>query len=410
MLEPVPFTIVIPTRDNAESCRKVLEQLVDQGEQSGRGLRVVFLVNDTSAAMTSGLQEAIAGERFVGLRPTLLYATQNWPTVEENIRHTLGERLDQVDEHFLIVGNSDSVNLSALREAQQYLVEHALDLLLIGVLNRETYEGRAVRQMYSTPRHLHPKNRLPAAKTHGKHVFADAMHDYGPVDYLAYIGCQIYTKPFFRAMMIVQAGLAEPVYSIPLACLQLALQEEWSYGFWPDVVALRVDHLQYGANSGEQPPEWWVVRQRTERGLSPHLLLAVLSSSLQLSASAFEALVNASTVSIVRGQPQYVYSNLLHLLVQQICAYTRQGALDARQRYSDAELADIVAFGERLAAANLKMDPEQQRLMSAWLRQFLRAGDFSEPQKIEELLSPMATILNWLDGRPQMERWVAQLL
>jgi hypothetical protein len=410
MPESSSITIVVPTRDHAENCRKVLHQLVEQGEVPGMGVRVVFLVNDTNAKESTGLREAIADERFAKLNPLLLYARQNWPTVEENIRHTLGEHIDQVDEHFLIVGNSDLVNLRALQEARLYQMEHALDLLLIGVLNREMHDGKTMRQMYSTPRHLSGKNRLPGEKTHGKDVYADAIRDYGPVDYLAYIGCQIYTKRFFEAMSRGQTRLAEAVYSIPLACLELAAEGEWRFGFYPEVVAVRVDHLQYGPNAADQPPDWWVVRQRTDRGLSPHLLLAVLSTSLQLSAKTFEVLVNAQTVAVARGVPQYVFSNLLYLLVQQISAYVGQAPADASLRYSSGELADIVAFGERLGAVELGMPAEQQRLMGAWLQQFVRAGDFSEPGRIQELLSPAATILSWLDGRPQMERWIAQLL
>lgn len=403
------FTIVIPTRDNVETCKLVLEQLVRQGAQNGFDLRIVFLVNDTTSGSTSALHDVLAEERFAQFRPVLLYARQNWPSVEENIRYTLGENLTAVDEHFLIIGNSDTVNLSELKEANEYMIEHQLALLLIGVMNREVYRGQAVRQLYATPRHLNPKNRLPAEKTHGSDVFRSAMADYGPVDYLAYIGCQIYTKAFFREMCGMQAVLSEAVYSIPLASLELTSTREWAVGFWPAVVVVRVDHLQYGANSAQQPQDWWVARQRTERGLSNHLMLAVLSSSLQLSSGAFETLVNSFTVSIARGKPQYIFANLLYLLVQQICGYVQHAAEDSRLKYSATELSDIARFAERLGSARLGMPVEQQKLMSQWLCVFGRLGDRANPPKVEELLSPAATILSWLDGRAGMERWVAQL-
>src|SRR5512140_1271576 len=157
------FTIVVPTRDDPARCQQLLEGLIRDNAQAGLALHAVFLVNDTGAGATNRLQETISNEAFASLQPRLLHADRNFPTVEENIRHTLGANLDAVDNQFLVIGNSDQVNLGALGDAVAYLRKHQLDLLLVGVMNREVHEGKPVRQLYTTPRHLNPKNRLAAS-------------------------------------------------------------------------------------------------------------------------------------------------------------------------------------------------------------------------------------------------------
>lgn len=404
------FTIVVPTRDDPVRCQHMLEYLIQQNTHSELSIRAVFLVNDTGADATNRLQEAISAGQFASLQPRLLQARQNFPTVEENIRHTLGGNLDAVDEHFLIVGNSDQVDLGALRGAIAYLRDHRLDLLLVGVNNREIYEGKPVRQLYSTPRHLNPKNRLAPGSCHGKDTFSDAIADYGPVDYLAYIGCQIYTKKFFRELCRIQSELSEPLYSIPVASLELSTRQDWDIGFYPDVVVTRIDHLQYGANSAQQPPDWWVFRSRTDRGLSRHILLAVISNSSYLSPSAFKTLVNSHTVSIPRGCPQYIFSNFLFSFVQQACNSVRLADKDATLRYCTSELCDIVKFGKRLGETEIGLPSDRQALISAWLQLFGVIGDYSQTDKITELMSSSSAILTLLDGRPGMERWISQLI
>src|ERR1017187_10039607 len=99
------FTIVVPTRDDPGRCTQLLDSLIQQGTQVGFALRVVFLVNDTGTDVTGQLDKTISHERFSSLQPRLLHATRNHLTVEENILHTLGDNLDVVDEHFLIIGN-----------------------------------------------------------------------------------------------------------------------------------------------------------------------------------------------------------------------------------------------------------------------------------------------------------------
>jgi hypothetical protein len=403
------FTIVIPTRDNPASCEQVLDALLLESAGIDLPLRVTFLVNDTGASATSRLEETIGEGRFATLRPRFLRAERNHPTVEENIRHTLGANLDAVDEHFLIIGNSDHVHLGVLRDAAQYLRKHQLDLLLVGVINCEVYEGKTARQFYATPRHLNPKNRLRAGSSYGKDIFSDVMMDYGPVDYLAYIGCQIYSKAFFRAMCAVQAALPEPLYSIPVATLELTTRQQWVVGFFPEVVVTRIDHLQYGENSAQQPPDWWVVRSRTDRGLSGDLLCSVITNSLQLSPEAFATLVNSQMVAMSRGQSQYVFWNFLFVLVKQISHRVRDALSHAPLRYSAGELQDIVAFGHRLSAVDIGLSAPESATICAWLQYFGLIGDYSDPDMIRKLISGLGLVLTLLDSRSGMERWIASL-
>lgn len=403
------FTIVVPTRDDPIRCQHMLESMV-QNTHPELSIRVVFLVNDTGSDATNRLEKTISAGQFASLQPRLLRATRNFPTVEENIRHTLGGSLDAVDEHFLIIGNSDQVDLDALRGAIGDLRDHQLDLLLVGVNNCETYEGKPVRKLYATPRHLNPKNRLVPGGCHGKNTFSAAMTDYGPVDYLAYIGCQIYTKRFFRDLCRVQSDLPEPLYSIPVGSLELSTRQDWDIGFHPGVVVTRIDHLQYGANSSQQPPDWWVFRSRTDRGLSRHILLAVISNSLHLSPSAFKTLANSHLVSIPRGCPQYFFSNFLFSFVQQACNGVRCAPKDATLRYCTSELCDIVKFGRRLGEIEIGLSADKQALISAWMQLFGVIGDYTHPAEITQLMSASAAVLTLLDERPGMERWISQLV
>ena len=386
-----------------------MDSLLAQTMPEELRVRVVFLVNDTRADAFALLEEAAGEERFRSLEPQLLQARQNWPTVEENIRHTLGEQLDAVDEYFLIVGNSDVVDLEALSKAVRYLAQHELELLLIGVLNREVYLGNPVRQLYTTPRHLNPKNRLAATACHGESVFADAVHDYGPVDYLAFIGCQIYAKSFFQEMCAVQVELLEPLYSIPMATLEATTRRACRVGFWPEVVVTRIDHLQGGPDSGEQAAGWWVVKQRMDRKLSNHLMFSVLSSSLRVSAPAFGVFVNSQSVSMPRGRSQYVFSNTLFNLVQQICTYVRFGRENPAMRYSSMELKEIVCFGVRLQTIPTGLQASHQELICRWLMQFGSIEGYEDQCSIEQLLAPSEAVLKLLDMRPGTERWIAQL-
>jgi hypothetical protein len=408
MLDFDSFTLVIPTRDNPELCRQVLERLIAENSAIGMPLRVTFLVNDTGEGANELLDRTIAEERFSVLQPQLLRAKQNYPTVEENIRHTLGPNLDSIDEHFLIIGNSDQPNLPQLHVAVQYLRQHQLDLLLVGVINREVYEGKPVRQLYATPRHMNPKNRLGPGSAFGPTIFADAISDYGPVDYLAYIGCQIYTKKFFREMCRVQEELAEPVYSIPLACLELTSRQDWTVGFFPEIVVTRVDHLQYGPDSGQQSPNWWVTRARTDRGLSDHIFLSVISSSLQLCDAAFSTLVNSHMIATQRGSSRYLFSNFLFNAVEQLGGYLQSSQKSESCRYSAKELADIVEFGARLRAVDIGLSEQRREMIGIWLRHFSDVQGYSNPETIEKLVSGAVAILTLLNARAGMERWVAQ--
>jgi hypothetical protein len=410
MLDFDSFTLVIPTRDNPELCRQVLEQLIAENSAIGMPLRVTFLVNDTGDGADESLDRTVAEERFSVLQPQLLRAKQNYPTVEENIRHTLGPHLDSIDEHFLIIGNSDQPNLQHLHVAVQYLREHQLDLLLVGVLNREMYEGKPVRQLYATPRHINPKNRLGPGRTFGRTIFADAISDYGPVDYLAYIGCQIYTKKFFLEMCRVQEELAEAVYSIPLACLELTSRRDWAVGFFPEIVVTRVDHLQYGPNSGQQGPNWWVIRARTDRGLSDHIFLSVISSSLQLCDKSFNTLVNSQMIAIPRGSSRYLFSNFLFAAVEQLGGYLQSYQKSESCRYAAKELTDIVQFGARLRTVDIGLSEQTREMIGDWLQHFDDVQGYSNSEVIEKLVSGAVAILTLLNARVGMERWVAQQL
>ena len=183
-----------------------------------------------------------------------------------------------MDSHFLIIGDSDRVLLAALPAALRYMWDHDLDLLLVGVLNREVYQGKIIRQHSMTPRHLNSKNRLRGNDSFGNDIFSDAMSDYGPHPYTGDPGCQIYSKGFFRELCPIVAAMPEPLWAIAFGTLELTTQKQCKVGFTPEIVTLRIDHLQYGAHSGEHAPDWWVVRSRTERGLLD--ALAMISNSL----------------------------------------------------------------------------------------------------------------------------------
>lgn len=401
------FTIIIPTRDDPQRCAQLLEQILPQRNQFKLPLQISFLVNDTTTSATSEIEEVIANTRYQTLRPQLFHAGKNYPTVEENIFHTLEQNLDRISEFFLIIGNSDYVDLATLQGALNYMDKQRLDILLIGVLNREMYEGKSIRQLYSSPHHIYSKNYLPHHNTYGPEIFFDAMRDYGPVDYLAYIGCQIYTKNFFHELC--QIKFPEPLYSIPIATLELTIRKKWLIGFFPQVVVTRIDNLQYGPNAAQQPPSWWVQRSRTDRGLSQFFKMSVITNSLSISSEAFSILVNSQEVATPRGTSQYLYWNFLYSFVIQLANSVIASAHDQTWRLCASELQNVVDFGKRLEQVDVGLSVDRCALISTWLQRFDVIGDYSRPEPIQQLISATPDVLRLLDSRPGMERWVTQL-
>jgi hypothetical protein len=283
-----------------------------------------------------------------------------------------------------------------------------MDLLLVGVINREVYEGRLIRQQYVTPRHLDWKNRLSAADNVGGNIFSEAISDYGP-QALGYLGCQIYTKQFFRELCPVMTGMPESLWAIVFGTLELTTLKHWRIGFTPEIVTTRVDRLQYGANSGAYPPDWWVFRSRTDRGFSRHLTLAMITNSLQLSSRPFETLANAQVVSSARGSSQYIFSNFLFMFVEQLRDTTRECFHDRGSRYSWSELQDIVRFGKRLSTVEIGLPEEAHWGVCAWMESFGMVGDYSNAYLVQELVLSADAVLTLLDRRPAMERWIAAL-
>lgn len=396
------FTVVVPTRDGAPACRQLLDLLKKESEAVALDLRVVFLGNDTQASAREAVRAMVTEEKYAALRPAFFQADQEYSSAEENIRYTLGKNLAAVDEHFLIIGNTDQVNLATLRDALQYIDEHQIDLLLVGVINREVYEGKTLRQFDTTPRHFNAKKNLVHAKRcHGTDIFAKSMTDYGPVDYNCFIGAQIYTKAFFIESCAVQETMPEQIYSIPLATLEVTMRKDWNVGFFPEVVSIRIDELEHPVSAG---------RQRTDRGLSNHVFFSAVSNTLNLSPEAFAIVVNSHAVSVRRGMRQYIYSNFLYNFVEQVSNQIRQSSEDAAHRYSASELADIVRFGKRLQQVDIGLPADQRNAICTWLQQFDVLGDLSDQKKIDALLAGSAPVLRLLNSRPDMERWVAQML
>jgi hypothetical protein len=402
------ITIVVPTRDDPDSCIELLIALMVDNVHLALSIHVLFLVNDTTERHTDLLLKVASDGCFSPLRPRLLRTSSDFLTCEESILDTLGQNLDEVDSHFLIIGNSDRVILTALPAALQSMRDHELDLLLVGVMNREVHQGKVIRQHSTTPRHLNPKNRLSADESIGHEIYSDAMSDYGP-EALGYLGCQIYSKEFFRELCPVMAAMPEPLWAIVFSTLELTTQKQWKVGYTPEIVAMRIDCLQYGANSGEHPPDWWVVRSRTERGLSKHLILAMIANSLQLSQRPFEILVNAQVVVSLRGSSQYVFSNFLYMFVEQLRNVARDCLGDRDYQYSWSELRDIVRFGKRLKTVETGLPGEERACISAWLQSFGAIGDYSNARILQELMASADSVLTLLDRRPAMERWIASL-
>jgi hypothetical protein len=403
------LTIVVPTRDDPESCKELLIALMVQNVHLALPLRVVFLANDTMECHTDLLQQLVSSNCFVSLQPRLLRARQNFLTCEESILDTLAANMDAVDDHFVIVGNTDRVVLAALPGALEYIRAHKLDLLLVGVMNREVHLGKIIRQVYMTPRHLNPKNRLGAANCVGPAIFSDAMSDYGPEAYTGYLGCQIYTRRFFCELRPIVAAMPEPLWAIALGTLELTTQKHWRVGYTPEVVTMRVDHLLYGPNSGEHPPDWWPIRSRMRRGFSKHLTLTWITNSLRLSSGAFQILVNAQVVISPRGSYRYIFSNFLYRFVEQVRDLTRLSFQDRGYRYSASELQDVVSFGKRLRDVEIGLPAEQHAFVSTWLEHFAMIKDYSNLRAINDFIQGADTVLMLLDRRPGMERWFAHL-
>jgi len=405
-----PFTIVVPTRDNPVNCRHMMDVLVRENAQLGLPIHIVFLLNNSGVDGNKELQNTISDKCFASLEPRILRAARNFSTMEENIFHTLGDNLDAVDEHFVIIGDSDQVNLTSLPGALEFLRVHQIDLLLVGAINREMYEGKPIRQIYFVPRHLNPKNRLGAGSCHGKDIYSDAFADYGPDGFISYPGCQIYTKRFFKQLCGVVAEFPEPLYTTAVATLELTMRQECAVGFWPEVVVTRIDHLLYGPDTDQQPPNWWIPQSRMNRGLSQHVILSIISNSLRLSPAAFSILVNCQMVSNRRAAPQYIFTNFLFSFVEQIRNVYKNCPDDRTWHYSAQELRDIVTFGERLGSVDIGLPAEHRALISQWLQHFEVIGDYSNPSDVRELMSGANMVLELLDRRPGMDRWVAQLL
>jgi hypothetical protein len=403
------LTIVVPTRDDPDSCIELLIALMVDNVHLALSLQVLFLANDTVERHTALLDKVVCDPCFSPLQPRLLRASRNFLTCEESILDTLGNNLDAADSYFIIIGNSDRVMLAAVPAALHYMQEHALDLLLVGVINREVHQGKTVRQQSMTPRHLNSKNRLNANDCFGSDIFSDAMSDYGPEAYAGYLGCQIYSKEFFRELCPIVAAMPEPLWALAFGTLELTTQKEWRVGYTPEILAVRVDRLLYGADSGEHPPDWWPIRSRTERGFSKHLTLAMISNSLQLSSAPFETLVNAQLVTSCRGSSQYEFSNFLFVFVEQFRNLARECSRDRGYQYSWNELQDIIRFGKRLRTVETGLPAEEHAYISAWLQSFGVIADYSNPENLHRLMISADAVLTLLDRRPGMERWVASL-
>jgi hypothetical protein len=191
--------------------------------------------------------------------------------------------------------------------------------------------------------------------------------------------------------------------------LELTSQKQWRVGYTPEILAMRVDRLLYGADSGEHPPDWWPIRARTERGFSKHLTLAMITNSLQLSPAPFETLVNAQLVTSRRGSSQYEFSNFLFVFVEQFRNLARECSRDRGYQYSLSELQDIIRFGKRLQTVETGLPAEEHACLSAWLQGFGVIADYSNPENLHRLIATADAMLTLLDQRPGMERWVASL-
>ena len=280
--------------------------------------------------------------------------------------------------------------------------EQRVDLLLVGLMNCESWEKKIIRALYTTPRHFYRRNFLSQDNCTGPGIFGDVMLDYGPVDYLAYIGCQIYTKPFFKELCGIK--ISDPLYSLPLGTLELSERHKYNIGFYHDVVLHRIDVLNFGPTDGRNPPDWWVEKSRTLRGLSANLSMAVVSGSRDLSDSAFAKLANANTVAIRRAEPVYIYWNFLSSIIRQFLGTFIQSQKDPTHRYAPSEVADIVHFGARLEKVDLRMPDGNQAKLCDWLKRFgVTAG--SDIPAIQQWIMESAPVFAAADARPQTGLW-----
>jgi hypothetical protein len=406
----IPCSIVVPTRDDPQRCVTLLEDLLSQLEAHPLELNVVFLVNDSSpdAAAVEAFEACVFAERFKALRPTLLRASDNHPTVEENIRWTLGFKLDSVAEYFLIVGNSDRVQLGALRDALRSCVETDSDLVLVGVINREIYGGMPMRQLYATPRYPHGDNRLRGQVESGPDVFHRAMLDYGPVDYLAFIGCQLYRKSFFVSMTGIQDRLYEPLYSLPMATLATAASGAFRVLYFPAPVVVRIDVLLAGPDRGEHPSTWWIPRARIGRGRSWFPMMPIVSNMIDLDDESFSCVARARTVAVLRGHPVYLFDSFLGRLVGHGGPTLAQDNAP-ELRLAPEERLHFATFADRLRALNICGDPGESSLVCDWLHAISGLTE-RDDQLRRELASLSAMILSILDRRVGFERWSMRLV
>jgi hypothetical protein len=400
-----PFTIVIPTHNDPAQCQLVLESLIAENAAVQLDLRVVFLANDTLPGATERLEEIASGERYAALEPRVWRARSPWPVSEGNVRHTLGENLNEIAAEFLIIGNTDRVSLAVLKEAWAYLLENQLDLLLVGIINREAFRGKPMRHLYFPPRHMFPKNHLLHGKGYGTTTFADAMLDNGPIDYLSFIGCQIYTHKFFREMCALYDEFPESLYVQSIATLELTMRKDWQVGFFPSVVVVRVYVLPDDGSLELVNND----RYRTDRGLSRHTFLCAVTNSLYLSQAAFSIFVNSQSVSLRFANPQYMYSNVLWRLASEFSGMLAGATRDPTCRYTAGEMQDVVAFARRLRTVDIGLRAEQKELVCAWIEQFDMLGDYKDPGIIKYLVATGQGVLGLLDVRKNMERWLVHL-
>jgi hypothetical protein len=365
------FGIIVPTRNApASRCVEIAQRMHFQSTKNEFRfpLKIIFLVNDSEPEFSAQLPEALAAAAMKGIEIDVLYSDQDYATVEENLKNNLARHADRLPDAFLIIGNSDVVDFGALQGALDFIEQNHCDLLLVAVQNCEFWDGKIIRAVHSTPDVgvFEKTNRLSRQNVCGPDVFADVLHDYGPVDYLAYIGCQIYTKKLFLDLCRVQ--IREPLYSLPVGTLELASRGMYQIGFYHSLVTYRIDVLNFGPDNPAQPSNWWVSLSRVKRGLSKECALSVVSSSLDLGDKAFETLIKCNLMSVVRAEGRYIHrpylSSLLHLLYDTFMR-TRE---DRDYRLAHSEILDVMAFGERLEKIDLGIGAAAQTLVCEWLK------------------------------------------
>lgn len=399
------FTIVVPTRDAPQLCIDRLQHISSESQRAGfdRRIKIIFLVNDSAPGVSGHLREALPIDAHPHLDIEIIQSAQNYLTVEENIKKNLQPNLDLLSDQFILIGNSDTINFPLLKQALDFMDSHKADLLMIGVNNCEAWEKKIVRQMNCTPRWFNKPNYLSAENCVGIDVFGHVMLDYGPMDYLAYIGCQIYTKDFFRALLGVE--LKEPLYSLPLGTLEVSERGQHRIGFFHDMVVNRIDNLNFGPQNPAYPPEWWILQSRLKRGRSADIHLSIISSSTGLSDSALSKLARSYMVSLKRAEPTYIYRNFLSTIVRQNFTSFINSQKDASYRLVFDEVMDIVRFGMRLESIDLGMTPENQAVLCHWLKRYYLILGQDNMDALSQWLRDSSAAFVAADARPHTEVW-----